>query len=74
MEDIPRSSNTSDRLVDFRYFNEITGSRCKTSHTARQYAKRGLIRAVRLNARVLRYSEASIRQFIANATDGGRAA
>jgi hypothetical protein len=49
-----------DRLVDHRRVNELLGLKCKTSHTARAYADRGLIRAVRINARVVRFSESSI--------------
>jgi hypothetical protein len=49
-----------DRLVDHRRVNELLGLRCKTSHTARNYANQGLIRAVRINARVVRFSENSI--------------
>jgi hypothetical protein len=49
-----------DRLVDHRRVNELLGLKCKTSHTARAYADRGLIRAVRINARVVRFSEQSV--------------
>lgn len=49
-----------DRLVGHRRFNELLGLKCKTSHVARSYAEKGLIRAVRINARVVRFSENSI--------------
>jgi len=55
-----------DRPVDHRRFNELLGLKSKTAHTARQYAKRGWIRAYRLNARVIRYSEQSILEFLHN--------
>jgi len=55
----------ADRLVGFREVNAIVGSACKTSHTARSLASRGLIRAVRLNERVVRYSEQSVFALIA---------
>jgi len=50
----------SDRLIDFRQVNELTGSRCSTAHNARALAKRGQIKSVRLNERVIRYSERSV--------------
>lgn len=56
----PKPKAAPDRLVDFRRFNEILGFSSRTSHTARSYARNGLIRAVRINARVVRYSENSI--------------
>jgi hypothetical protein len=59
----------ADRLIDFRSVGELLGLRCKTGHTARALAARGQIRAVRINGRVIRYSEASVHALIA-----GRAA
>ncbi len=64
--------STPDRLVDHRRVNELLGLKCKTSHTARSYANQGLIRAVRINARVVRFSENSIIALLAG--QGGRAA
>ena len=54
----------ADRLLGFREVNRLVGSACKTSHTARNLARRGLIRAVRVNERFLRFSEASVLAFI----------
>lgn len=50
----------ADRLIGFRAVNEIVGSRCKTGHYALALARRGLIEAVRLNERVIRYRESSV--------------
>jgi hypothetical protein len=58
----------ADRLIGFREVNRLVGSACKTSHTARSLARRGLIRAVRVNERYLRFSESSVFAFI-----GGKA-
>ncbi len=57
-----------DRLLTFREVNTLLGMKCRTGHTARAYAARGLIRAVRLNERVMRYSEASVRALVAGRT------
>ena len=54
-----------DRLVDFRRINELIGSKCRTGHAARRLAEQGLIRAVRINERVVRYSERSAFDLIA---------
>jgi hypothetical protein len=70
-ENMPVSQSAPDRLVDHRRFNELIGLNCKTSHTARNYAQQGLIRAVRINARVIRFSENSIFELLAG--KGGRA-
>lgn len=59
-----------DRLIDFRCVNKLVGARCQTSHTARSLAKQGLIRAVRINQRVIRFSENSVFQFIAGGHSG----
>ena len=59
----------ADRLLTFREVHALTGSTCKTGHYARALAARGLIRAVRLNERVVRYSEASVFALV-----GGRVA
>lgn len=55
----------ADRLLHYRQVNELIGSTCKTGHTARALAARGLIRAVKFNARVTRYSESSVLALIA---------
>ena len=54
----------ADQLIGFREVNALVGSACKTSHTARALARRGLIRAVRVNERVVRFSKASVFAFI----------
>jgi hypothetical protein len=54
----------ADRLLTFREVHALTGSLCKTGHYARKLAARGQIKAVRLNERVMRYSEASVRALI----------
>jgi hypothetical protein len=54
----------ADRLLGFRAVNALVGSACKTSHTARNLARRGLIRAVQLNDRCVRFSERSVLDFI----------
>ena len=53
-----------ERGLTFREVYELVGLRCKTSHTARDMAKRGQIRAIRLNGRVTRYSLTSVRQLL----------
>lgn len=58
------AQNTTDRAITFREVNQLVGSSCKTSHTARSLARRGLIKPIRLNERVIRYSEASVRELI----------
>lgn len=54
----------SDKLISFREVHALLGSTCKTGHYARQLAKRGKIRAVYLNERVMRYSAASVQKLI----------
>ena len=68
---ITNPPSAPDRLVGHRRVSELLGLKCKTSHTARSYASKGLIRAVRINARVLRFSENSVLDLIA---DKGRVA
>jgi predicted DNA-binding transcriptional regulator AlpA len=58
-------SAPADRLITFREVNSLLGLACKTGHTARAYAARGLIRAVRINERVVRFSEASVHALVA---------
>lgn len=64
-----QQSAALDRLLDYREVNHLTGSRCKTAHTARALAARGMIHAVRLNARVVRYTESSVRRLVAGLVD-----
>jgi hypothetical protein len=59
------TSPVADCLLDFRAVHALTGSKCKTGHTARSLAARGLIRAVRLNERVIRYSRNSVLALVA---------
>lgn len=49
-----------ERLLHFSDVNRLIGSRCKTSHAARDLARRGLIVGIRLNARVVRYTQTSV--------------
>jgi len=58
------SKTASDRLIDFHEVNQRLGLRCKTSHTARAIAARGQIEAVRINPRVLRYTESSVNRLV----------
>ena len=59
----------ADRLLPFIEVNRLIGSRCRTGHTARALMRKGLIKGIRINERVIRYSENSVRTLIA-----GRAA
>ena len=59
----------ADRLLTFREVNEALGFNCKTSHTARNLAKRGQITAVHINERTVRFTEASVRNLISGAID-----
>lgn len=59
------ASARADRLLQFRQVNELIGSSCKTGHTARSLMLRGLIKGVRLNKRVIRYTESSVLALIA---------
>jgi predicted DNA-binding transcriptional regulator AlpA len=60
-----QATTPPDRLLTFREVNALLGSNCKTSATVRSYAASGLIRAVRINVRVVRYSERSVLEMIA---------
>lgn len=57
-------SENQERGLTFREVYQLVGLRCKTSHTARNMAKRGQIRAIQLNGRVTRYSLTSVRQLL----------
>ena len=59
------SPAVADCLLDFRAVHALIGSKCKTGHTARSLAARGLIRAVRLNERVVRYGQNSVLALVA---------
>ena len=56
------TENTTDRLVDFREVYQHLGLRCKTAHTALEYARRGLIEQVRLSPRTFRYTLSSVQR------------
>jgi hypothetical protein len=58
-----------DRLLTFRQVAALTGSACKTGHHARELARRGQIRVVRINERTLRYSEQSVLALVAGRVD-----
>jgi len=62
----PMNTNTphADRLIDFRTVADLVGSRCKSAHCALRLAAKGQIRAVRINARTVRYSENSVNALI----------
>ena len=55
----------ADEAIDFRQVCALLGLRCKTSHTALNYARRGQIRAIRLSARTIRYSKRSVLELLA---------
>ena len=57
-----------ERALTFREVNEFLGLRCKTSHTVRNMARRGQIRAIQINGRVMRYSLASVRNLLGETT------
>lgn len=62
---IESTTAPGDVLIGFRRVHAMLGLTCKTGHTARALAARGQIRAVRLNERTIRYSEASVLDLIA---------
>jgi hypothetical protein len=63
--DTPVPSLASDRLLTFREAHLLIGSQCRTGHTARKLAAQGMIDAVYLSARTIRYTAASVRELIA---------
>ena len=63
------NENVASRLIDFREVNRLTGSACKTGHTARALARRGQIIAVRLNERVIRYRLDSVLALVRGEVD-----
>jgi len=65
----PTATPQGDRLLTFREVNRLIGSACKTSHAARTLAARGQIKAIRINERLMRFSEASVRDLIAGRVD-----
>lgn len=65
----PTATPQGDRLLTFREVNRLIGSACKTSHAARTLAARGQIKVIRINERLMRFSEASVRDLIAGRVD-----
>ena len=63
------TERNADRLLTFREVNEALGFNCKTSHTARNLAKRGQITAVHINERTVRFTESSVRNLVSGAID-----
>ncbi len=55
--------------MHYKQVAALTGSDCKTGHHARELARRGQIRAVRINERVIRYSEQSVLALVAGRVD-----
>jgi predicted GIY-YIG superfamily endonuclease len=53
-----------DRLINFRDVNALIGSKCKTGHMALALARRGIIQAVRINERLIRYKESSVIELV----------
>ena len=58
----------SDKLLRFQEVNFLIGSRCRTGHTARDLMRKGLIKGIRINGRVIRYSENSVLALIRGET------
>ncbi len=56
------TTDTTDRLIDFREANRLLSLRCKTAHTVLEYARRGLIEQVRLSPRTFRYTLSSVQR------------
>jgi hypothetical protein len=56
---------TADEAIGFREVYRLLNLRCRTGHTALSYARRGMIRGIRLNARTMRYSRRSVMELIA---------
>jgi len=65
----PESTTAPDKLLTFRQVGERLGLACKTSHSARAFAARGQIVAVRINERVVRFTESSVAALIAGRVD-----
>jgi hypothetical protein len=53
-----------DRLLTRKEVSVLLCSNCKSGHVIRKYAKNGLIREIKFNSRCIRYSEASVLDFI----------
>ena len=68
-EALTTATPQGDRLLHYKAVAALTGSDCKTGHHARELARRGQIRAVRINERVIRYSEQSVLALVAGRVD-----
>ncbi len=55
----------ADRLLTAQEVMQRLGLKCRTSHTALSLARRGSIKAVRINQRVVRYTESSVSALVA---------
>ncbi len=55
----------ADEAIGFREVYALLGLKCKTGHTALNFARAGKIRAIRINARTIRYSKNSVLALIA---------
>jgi len=64
-DQVQQAAQREDSLLTFRQVNELLGSSCKSGHFALRLSKKGLIRAVFFNERIVRYSENSVRDLIA---------
>ena len=60
----------NDRLVDYREATPLLGSKCKTPHFCRRLERRGLLRAIRLSPRCVRYSLSNVMDIVGG--KGGR--
>jgi predicted RNA-binding protein YlqC (UPF0109 family) len=61
---IGTATPTGDRLLDRDETNRLLGLKGRTAHTLRAMVQRGQLEAVRLNSRVLRYRESSVRALV----------
>lgn len=62
---LSNSSPDAPEAIDFREVYRLLSLRCRTGHTARSLARRGLIRRIDLTPRTVRYSRASVLELIA---------
>jgi len=77
----PPAESTADSSIDPRpdralrscEVQKLLGLSTKRGDTARRLAGEGRIREIRLNSRVLRYSERSVFAFLAGRLEGGAA-
>jgi hypothetical protein len=55
------NSSPSAQLLTFREVYALLGYNSKTAHTALRLAAQGKLKAIRINERVVRYTETSVR-------------